>query len=295
MIFPITYHQPLFRPPSEAYSLILQPTIGCSWNKCAFCEMYKDKQFEIKDIQKVKVDIDLVAEKDNTIRKVFLADGNAMMLSGTYLLELLTYLKAKFPKLMRVSAYASARDMKNKSIAELKEIKDAGLKLIYTGIESGDNEVLKMVNKGESYDSILTNLLKAKEAGIKNSVMILNGLGGKQYWQQHARQSAKILTELQPEYLSTLVLSFPFGTDHFRKQFKGAYEPMSPLDLLEELRLMISESKLNNVIFRSDHVSNFLNLKGVLSKDKERMLHEIDKAIVYVKEQNIDINPFRGL
>lgn len=295
MIYPIAYNEPLFRPPSEAYSLILQPTIGCSWNKCAFCEMYKSKQFEIRNIDEIFREIEKVADQNNSIRKVFLADGNAMILSTSHLLKILNYLKSKLPKLVRVSTYASARDLKDKSVSELEELKSAGLKLIYTGIESGDDTVLKMVKKGESYKSTLNNLLKAREAGIKNSVMILNGLGGRNYWKQHAIQSANILNELQPEYLSTLMLSFPYGIEHFQQQFKGDYEPMTIAGLLRELSLMISGTNLNQVIFRSDHVSNYLVLKGVLSRDKERMLKEIDQAISYVENNSIKDNHFKGL
>jgi radical SAM superfamily enzyme YgiQ (UPF0313 family) len=257
--------------------------------------MYKSKHFKIRDIKLLKQEIDSISEMDDSIRKVFLADGNAMMLPFKYLMELLLFLKDKFPKLIRVSAYASARDLKDKTVIELNDLRAAGLKLIYTGIESGDDEVLKMINKGENYNSIVNNLLKAKEAGIRNSVMILNGLGGQLHWEQHARESARLLNELQPEYLSTLVLSFPYGIKHFQQQFKGVYEPMHPVDLLKEMQLMIEETQLNQVVFRSDHVSNFLVLKGILSKDKERMLNEIEHAIDYTQEKNIRSNPFRGL
>jgi len=257
--------------------------------------MYKSKQFEIRNIDEIFREIENIAERNNSIRKVFLADGNAMMLSTSHLLKILNQIKSKLPKLLRVSTYASARDLKDKSVNDLEELKAAGLKLIYTGIESGDDAVLKMVNKGETYKSTLNNLMKAREAGIKNSVMILNGLGGRNYWKQHAIQSAKILNELQPEYLSTLMLSFPYGIEHFQQRFKGDYEQMTLSGLLGELSLMISETNLNQVIFRSDHVSNYLVLKGVLSRDKERMLKEIDEAVNYVENNSIKDNPFKGL
>ncbi|MCD4789414.1 MAG: B12-binding domain-containing radical SAM protein [Bacteroidales bacterium] len=280
MFFPyLNYDEPLFRPPSEAYSLIIQVTLGCSWNKCAFCEMYTSKKFKVRNEEDVFNEINSVAEFSDDIKKVFLADGNAMVLSTDKLLRILTHLNEKFPKLTRVSAYAIAKDLENKSVEELKELYDAGLKLIYVGIESGDNELLKLINKGETYESTVKNLLKAKEAGIKSSVMILSGLGGKKYSEQHAVNSAKVVNEIQPDYLSTLVLSFPFGVDHFIKRFKGDFQQMDIADLLKELKLFISETKLNNVIFRSDHASNYLVLKGILSRDKERMLKEINFAI----------------
>ena len=280
MFFPyLNYDEPLFRPPSEAYSLIIQVTLGCSWNKCAFCEMYTSKKFKVRNEEDVFNEINSVAEFSDDIKKVFLADGNAMVLSTDKLLRILTHLNEKFPKLTRVSAYAIAKDLENKSVEELKELYDAGLKLIYVGIESGDNELLRLINKGETYESTVKNLLKAKEAGIKSSVMILSGLGGKKYSEQHAVNSAKVVNETQPDYLSTLVLSFPFGVDHFIKRFKGDFQQMDIADLLKELKLFISETKLNNVIFRSDHASNYLVLKGILSRDKERMLKEINFAI----------------
>lgn len=280
MFFPyLNYDEPLFRPPSEAYSLIIQVTLGCSWNKCAFCEMYTSKKFKVRNEEDVFNEINSVAEFSDDIKKVFLADGNAMVMSTDKLLRILTHLNEKFPKLTRVSAYAIAKDLENKSVEELKELYDAGLKLIYVGIESGDNELLRLINKGETYESTVKNLLKAKEAGIKSSVMILSGLGGKKYSEQHAVNSAKVVNEIQPDYLSTLVLSFPFGVDHFIKRFKGDFQQMDIADLLKELKLFISETKLNNVIFRSDHASNYLVLKGILSRDKERMLKEINFAI----------------
>ena len=276
---PLKYDEPLFRPPSEAYSLILQLTLGCSWNKCAFCEMYSSKKFSARKEEDVFLDIDKVAEYSTDTRKIFLADGNAMVLSSSKLLKTLEYLNKKFPKLNRVSAYAIAKDLENKTIDELKALKDAGLKLLYVGIESGDDELLGLINKGETQESTIRNLLKAKEAGIKSSVMILNGLGGKVYSEQHARNSARVVNETQPDFLSTLVLSFPYGTEHYKKKFKGDFVEMKPIELLKEMHLFISETNLNNSIFRSDHASNYLSLKGILSRDKEKLLQQIEFGI----------------
>ncbi|MCK4568841.1 MAG: radical SAM protein [Bacteroidales bacterium] len=279
MYYQITYHEPLFRPPSEAYSLILQPTIGCSWNRCAFCEMYTTKKFSIRDIEEVKAEVRSVNEDGENVRKVFLADGNAMVLPLDYILELLGELRETFPKLIRVSAYALPKDLLAKTDEELSAIREAGLKLIYVGIESGDDEVLQMVNKGETHASTVEGLLKSKKAGIKSSVMILSGLGGKKYSRQHAENSAKVVNAIQPEFLSTLVLSYPHGMEHFKKRFKGDFEPCEIPDLLEELKIFISNTELEQSIFRSDHASNYLILKGTLGREKERMLQEIDAAL----------------
>jgi radical SAM superfamily enzyme YgiQ (UPF0313 family) len=162
---------------------------------------------------------------------------------------------------------------------ELKKIREAGLKLIYVGIESGDDEVLRMVNKGETAASTTEGLIKARGAGVKSSVMILNGLGGKNYSRQHAFNSAKVVNAVQPEYLSTLVLSYPHGLEHFEKRFRGDFYPCEIPDLLQELKVFIGHTRLEQTVFRSDHASNYLILKGMLGRDKERMLDEIDTAL----------------
>jgi radical SAM superfamily enzyme YgiQ (UPF0313 family) len=202
-----------------------------------------------------------------------------MMLPSDYLLELLHGLKQAFPRLTRVSAYAIAKDLHTKTDDELRALQQAGLKLIYVGIESGDDEVLQMVNKGETMASTIIGLQKAKQAGIKSSVMILTGLGGKKYSHQHAVNSAKVVNATQPEYLSTLVLSYPKGLDHYRKRFKGEFEPCNIIGLLRELKTFISHTELEQTIFRSDHASNYLIIKGTLGREKERMVKEIDEAL----------------
>lgn len=217
----IQYDEPLFRPPSEAYSLILQVTLGCSWNRCAFCEMYTSKKFKVRKEEAIFNEIEAFAGYSGNIRKIFLADGNAFVLSFNRLSRILEKLNCTFPNLNRISAYALPKDILSKTDKELKEIADLGLKLLYVGIESGDDELLKVINKGETYQSTVEALKRARKAGIKLSVMILNGLGGKHYSTQHAINSAKAINEIQPEYLSTLVLSHPYGIDHFKQKFRG--------------------------------------------------------------------------
>lgn len=289
------YEEPVFRPPSEAYSLIFQVTIGCSWNNCAFCEMYTSKKFRIKSIEDVRDEIRSFAEFSPKTRKIFLADGNAMVLSTSKLLEILETINNSFPKLMRISSYAIAKDIENKSVEELIQLKEAGLKLLYVGIETGDDQLLQMVQKGETSASTIKNLLKVKEAGIKLSVMIINGLGGKIYSDQHAINSAHVVNAIQPEYLSTLVLSFPFGVDHYKGRFKGVYQEMSIIELLEEQLLFISHTELEYVVFRSDHASNYLSLKGILSRDKERMQDQLRTAIYDPQNASLREEWQRGL
>lgn len=277
--FPIKYDEPLFRPPSEADSLILQVTLGCAWNRCSFCEMYSSKNFRMRKEEDVLNEIKLAAAALPDTRKIFLADGNPFVLSTKKLLVILNAILSSFPKIRRVTTYALPADINAKSVEELKELCYAGLRQIYVGIESGDDELLKIINKGETFSSTKEALLKAKEAGIKLSVIILNGLGGLKYSTQHAVNSARTLNEIQPEFASVLVLSFPLGIEHYRKRFNGEYIPMKITELLQEMEMIISNTELNGTIFRSNHASNYLELSGVLSKDKASFLEQIRFAI----------------
>ncbi|PLX10037.1 MAG: radical SAM protein [Marinilabiliales bacterium] len=275
---PIHYDEPLFRHPSEANSVILQVTLGCSWNQCAFCEMYTSKKFAVKDESKLFSEINLAAESMPNARKIFLADGNAFVLSFGKLKRIVGHLHKSFKRIQRVSAYALPSDIAGKTDEELRALAESGLTLLYVGIESGDDEVLRLINKSETYNSTAEQLNRVHKAGIKTSVMILTGLGGRKYSKQHAIQSAKILNEIQPYYASTLVLSFPYGEDHYRKKFSGEYVHMKVTELLDELEIFIQHTNLDATIFRSDHASNYLILKGVLGKDKQRFLEEIARA-----------------
>ena len=280
LVSPIQYDEPLFRPPGEARSVILQATIGCSWNKCAFCEMYTSKQFRIRSFEELKPEISKLAEACHGVKKVFIADGNAFVLSAKKMLPILDEINTQFGKLQRISAYALPKDIQNKTEEELKEIRKRGLKLLYIGIESGDDELLRLSNKGETFNSTVDGIQKAHKAGIDTSIMIINGLGGRKYSKQHALHSAEIINQVQPKFLSTLTLSTPFGLEHFQQKFNGNYEEQSVQELIEELRTFIEHLTTENTIYRSDHVSNNLVLKGTLSKDKERLLREIDGALM---------------
>jgi len=277
-MFGLNYDEPLFRPPAEAYSLILQVTLGCSWNKCGFCEMYKSKQFRVRDEALVLAEIRRAGSLYGDVQKVFLADGNALVLPARRLLTVLSAVKEAFPGLRRVSTYALPADILAKSPQELTELREAGLELLYVGIESGDDEVLHMTGKGETAASTTEGLLKAHDAGMKSSVMIVNGLAGLKYSRQHALHSALLLNKVQPLFFSTLVLTLPYGIDKYRRGFKGTYIPMGFPQLLKELEMLLEATGLNRTIFRSNHVSNVLVLKGNLSRDKEKLLEQIRDA-----------------
>jgi len=275
----IHYHEPVFRPPSEAYSLILQVTLGCAWNKCAFCEMYSSKSFKVRQETEVFNEIDSLREYSSQVRKIFLADGNALVLSFDRLERILDKLNQTFPKLNRVSAYASAKDLLAKSEDELRILAKKGLKLLYVGIESGDDELLDCINKGEDSTSTEKALVKARKAGIKLSVMIINGLGGEVYSQQHALNSAKLVNKIQPEYLSTLVLSYPNGEEHYKSKFKGDFISLNTISLIAEMKIFIENLELENTVFRSDHASNYLVLRGNLNRDKQDLLERINNVL----------------
>jgi len=277
--FPISYNEPLFRPPSEGRSLIIQITLGCSWNKCSFCEMYSSKQFKARKEEAVFADIEAFLPHAQSIRKVFLADGDAVVLSTDKLLRIISKLKETFPRLQRISSYASPRNLNAKSLSELKELKDAGLSLLYVGIESGDNQVLKQINKGETFSSIVEGLNKSKQAGLNSSVMIINGVGGQELWQQHALNSALILNETQPKYASTLVLTAYKGMDYLKSRINGNFTELDTLGLVKEFKMFIENTNLNETIFRSDHASNFLVFKGVLGRDKDAFLEKIENVL----------------
>lgn len=279
--FPIDYVEPVFRPPSEAKSLILPVTNGCSWNKCTFCEMYTQpqKKFRARKPEDVRKDINNAAKSLGGVKRVFLADGDAMVLPTRRLVEILAELNAAFPGLQRVSSYCLPRNLAKKTVEDLKQLKEAGLKILYVGMESGDDEVLQRINKGETWESTRSALLKIREAGLTSSVMVLNGLGGETLSRQHAINTATLCNETQPDYLSTLVVSFPQGEERFREGFGEDFIPLSQQGLFEEIRTFMAHLELERTVFRSDHASNYLVLKGNLGRDKQKLLDQVNLAI----------------
>ena len=279
--FPIRYIDPVFRPPSEAESLILPVTDGCSWNRCTFCEMYTapQKKFRARDEADTLDTLRRCGERfGSDIRRVFLADGDALVLPTRRLLGVLDAIREHLPAVRRVSAYCLPRNLRKKPVSELKELAAAGLTMAYIGAESGDDDVLARVNKGETFASTCEALDKLQQAGIRRSVMILNGLGGKTLSRQHAENSARLANATQPEYLATLVVSFPQGEGRFRAAFPE-WQPCTERELFEEMETYIAALELRRTIFRSDHVSNRLVLKGTLGAEKPRLLGEIRTAI----------------
>ncbi|MCO5787548.1 radical SAM protein [Pseudomonas sp. G11-1] len=293
--FPIDYIEPVFRPPSEAHSLILPVTNGCSWNQCTFCDMYTapQKKFRARDEQQVLDEIRRSGEQ-LIVQRVFLADGDAMVLPTHRLLRILEAIGEYMPEVQRVTSYCLPRNLRRKSVEELRQLREAGLQMLYVGAESGDDEVLQRVNKGETFDSTAEALLKAQEAGLQTSLMILNGLGGRNLSEQHAANSARLMNLTQPDFLSTLVVSFPHGMERYQARFPD-FQPLDQLGLFREIEMLLSALELNNTVFRSDHASNYLVLKGILGADQPRLLAQVRQAIKQPEQAGLRPERMRGL
>ena len=296
-MLPIRYVEPVFRPPSEAESLILPVTDGCSWNRCTFCEMYTapQKAFRARDEAEVVDSIRRTGERYGAqVRRVFLADGDALVLPTRRLLAYLEAIRTHLPAVHRVSSYCLARNLTKKSVAELKTLADAGLRLAYLGAESGDDEVLARVNKGETFESTRAALDKLGEAGITRSVMILNGLGGEALSAQHADNSARLINATRPEYLSTLVVTLHDAGRRFLQAWPD-WQALSQQGLFREMERFLGALELQRTVFRSDHASNWLVLKGTLGADKARLLAQVRAAIAQPESAPLRPAWLRGL
>jgi len=288
------YIYPLYRPPAEANNIILQVTYGCSYNNCTFCSMYKDKKFKKRAIEDIYKDIDILSSSYPNATKVFLADGDAMMLNTNYLLKLLTYLQTSFKKLRRVSLYASTQNILLKTKDELDLLYQHNLKLIYFGIEIGDDTILTKINKGVSQKDIINSLNLVIKSNIKISATIILGLGGKNYTKEHTLNSAYIVNHTAINYLSTLQLGLE---DVIKDKFCSKFTDFIELDdtqiLQEQQRFIEQLNPKNKVIFRSNHASNALHLSGTLPKDKDRLISEIETALNLGKDSFVPLE-FRG-
>ena len=296
-MIPIRYVEPVYRPPSEAQSLILPVTDGCSWNRCTFCEMYTapQKAFRARDEAEVVDSIRRTGERYGAqVRRVFLADGDALVLPTRRLLAYLEAIRTHLPAVHRVSSYCLARNLTKKSVAELKTLADAGLRLAYLGAESGDDEVLARVSKGETFESTRTALDKLGEAGITRSVMILNGLGGEALSAQHADNSARLINATRPEYLSTLVVTLHDAGRRFLQAWPD-WQALSQQGLFREMERFLGALELQRTVFRSDHASNWLVLKGTLGADKARLLAQVRAAIAQPESAPLRPAWLRGL
>ena len=275
----IVYDYPLYRPPSEADSMIFQVTLGCSFNKCSFCNMYRTKEYAERPWEEIVSEIDMAAKFYPDTRRVFLADGDALNLAKGRMISILDYLWEKFPKLQRISCYAMPKNILQKKDDELTELRNAGLDMLYVGIESGNDVVLKKVTKGASYKTILQAYQKAKRHGYIISCMVILGLGGKAYTQEHISDTARILSETYPDYVGALTLHLEDGIyQEFMDKFGEPFVPLDDLDVLDELERLISNLNPSRpVIFRANHASNVYSIGGTIPEDKEKLLDLIKR------------------
>lgn len=272
--------EPVFRPPSEARSLLIQASIGCSNNTCAFCGSNLVKKFEIRPLEEIQEDIlEARALYGEGVRRVFLLDSNALCIRTEDLLEMLNLLYAVFPHLERVGLYACATDALKKSEEELRELSKAGLKIAYVGVESGDDVILKRMRKGVTAKQTIEGCRKIMDAGITLSVTIILGLGGRERWRENAVETAKVLNQIDPPYVGALTLMVVPGTPLHRDVLEDKFQVLNAQEILREMRVLVENLELTNCVFRSNHASNYLPLGGTLPQDKEGILSVIDLAL----------------
>ncbi|MEA2085511.1 MAG: radical SAM protein [Chloroflexota bacterium] len=270
----------VIRPPSEAGSLLLPVTIGCSHNKCTFCCTYIGVKFRIRPVDDIKRDIDRVAQNYSwSVRRVFLEEGDALICPQRRLVEVLEYLNKKFPYLERVGTYASPQSALIKSVDQLKELNRLGLKIAYLGVETGDEELLKKVKKGATYAQLVEAGRKLKEGGITLSVTVLLGLGGVEGSREHALKTGQVLSDIDPDFAGALTLMLVPGTPLHKDWKEGRFSLISPFQSLEELKLMIENSNFTNCFFTANHASNYLPLKVRLPGQKAEVIEMIDKVL----------------
>ncbi|MCP4286006.1 MAG: radical SAM protein [Gammaproteobacteria bacterium] len=276
----LDYDMPLYRPPSEGNNLIIQATLGCSFNQCSFCSMYKEKTYQARPLKTVFTDIDRAASGWPDAQRIFLADGDALALSSDHLLQILEYLDKSFPRLTRISCYATPANIRRKTVAELEKLRRHRLSLLYFGIESGSDLVLKKITKGATSRTIGDSMQKVRDAGIKLSSTVVLGLGGADYWQEHIDGTTELLNQAPSTYISTLQLYLePSVQQEFARKFKETFKMQDDWAILaEQERLIANLDPPSPVIFRSNHASNALALAGNLPKDRDRLLAEIHRV-----------------
>lgn len=289
------YELPLYRPPSEARSLILQVTIGCSYNKCLFCGMYKGKRFRVRSFSEIERDVGEMAQVYPYARRIFLADGDALTLDTTYLLKILDLINRSFPHLERISSYAGPTNLINKTVEDLRDLRHANLKLVYLGIETGNDDLLKKVNKGVSAAQMVEGCRKVIDAGIKLSTIILLGLGGVKGSYAHAKDSAKVVNAVDPHYLACLTLMLGPFERAYEKVMGVGFKFVDKWQSLRELRWLVEDLELSDCVFGTQHASNYLPIKGHLPEDKNTILDLIDFALETGDSRHLRTEWERGL
>ena len=274
------YEGDIYRPPSEARSLIVQVTVGCAHNRCTFCSMYKNKKFHLRPISEVLEDLDEARKYVPHIEKIFLADGDALCLTNDKLLRVLDHIARVFPECQRVGIYGSAKDVLRKTPEELSELREHGLGIVYLGAESGSDRVLEEIHKGVNARQLIEAVQKAETVGIPTSVTFISGLAGKEGWQEHAVETGRAISEMEASYVSLLTLMVEPSAPLYQDIRSGKFRMLSPYEVMLETELLLrnTDVKKGPTVFRSNHASNYLSLRGDLPRDKERMLTLIARA-----------------
>lgn len=273
------YEGDIIRPPSEAYSLLLQVTVGCSHNRCTFCPSFKDKRFRIKRIEEIVEDLEYAARRFRRVDRLFLCDGDALIIPQKRLVGILDAVRTRLPGVGRIGTYANAKSIRKKSVEELRELKERGLGIVYLGIESGNEEILARIRKGATASRIVEAARRVKEAGITLSVTVLLGIGGTEKSMDHARDTARILTDVDPDFAGVLTVMIVPGTPLHEEARSGSFVLPGTFDLLGELRVIVSESRFSNCFFTANHASNYLPIRARLPRDREEVLRLIDDVV----------------
>ena len=273
------YEGNIIRPPSEANSILLQITVGCSRNKCTFCGSYKGERFRIKPDDIINADIAYAATHFRHQRRIFLCDGDGLIVPQKRLMDILLNIERQLPWVTRVGTYANCKSLKMKTLDELKALKAHGLGILYMGLETGDDVTLKKINKGATSEEMIQMGKKARKAGMKLSITVMLGIAGKSRSSIHARETGRVLTAIDPEYVGALTLMLIPDTPLYRDYKNGEFHLLDRIELLNELKIMIAETELSKGLFHANHASNYLPIKARLPKDKEKTLNIIDDAL----------------
>ena len=276
----IKYVGDVYRPPSDAYSLIVQATIGCTHNKCSFCKMFKEKRFQTRPTEDIIADFAWARKRYRSVPRIFLADANALCLKTDKLMPILTYIEETFPECERVTIYGRASDILRKTEDELRMLREHGLTMVYIGAESGSDKVLEMCRKGETRQQLIDAVKRIEKVGIKASVTFISGLAGKDGWEDHAIQTGTMITEMNASYVSLLTLLVDPQAPMYEDIQSGRLKLLTPQEVLAETHLMLENANPEKTcIFRSNHASNYLSLKGDLPQDRDRFLAQIEAAM----------------
>ncbi|MDA3918873.1 MAG: radical SAM protein [Deltaproteobacteria bacterium] len=281
------YEGMMIRPPSEANSILLQVTLGCSHNKCTFCGTFRDKRFDIKKDDVIFEDIEFARQHYRRQNRLFICDGDAMIVPQKRLVKILKQIKNRLSWVKRVGLYANTKGIGMKSDGQLKELKELGVKLVYMGLESGDDQILKEIRKGADSDRMIKMGKRIKESGMQLSVTVLVGLGGKKRSKSHALETGKVLSAIDPDFVGALSLMLVPGTELNDQFQKGEFALINPEEMLEELGLMISSTNLSNGLFHANHASNYLPIRAKLPEEKEKTLELISQAL----QGNVELKP----